>query len=121
MNTSNAPDPPRDAAELLTAINAAWRALHPRSGASALHLVALEAEVHQLFGSAVSIMGQQVKALFRPYQLPEGSRYLTGSKTLSPFEVQALVACLERLACYVRMKKSEPAQPDLVVNELIPR
>jgi len=64
-----------------------------------LDLVGLEDEVDQLLGAAVRIMGHEVKALFRPYQLPEGGRYMARSKTVSPFEVQAMGACLERLGC----------------------
>jgi hypothetical protein len=107
------------AADLLARVAAAHGAVAGCAGNGAdfdpAGAASVSARARLVLAAALRIWGDEVQVLFRPYQLPPTAA-CTPSKTASRYELQAMRSCLERLACYLKMKISEPPRADVVVN-----
>ena len=96
------------------------RAIYDGAGGNRLDRASLRTEIDQLISAGARIMGDEVGTLFRPYQMPESFSCRSPGKTANSFELNSTMECLERFACYLKMKISEPAQPDFFVDERSP-
>jgi hypothetical protein len=115
------PEQTNDSHSLLTCATSTWQrvrqALHDRAGGNGLDRGSLRTQLDQLISAGARIMGDQVGAFFRPYQMPESTLCPSRDKTANRFELSASLDCLQRFACYLKMRISEAAQPDIFVND----
>jgi hypothetical protein len=90
-------------------------ALQEQGGGAGPHVGAREvSRVQGVFAAAVRMMGEEAKGLFRSYPLPPAAAWGAARHRVSRFELEAVVACLERLACRLKDRISRPDEAHIV-------
>jgi hypothetical protein len=106
---------------LLSCVTSTWQrvrqALHDPAGGNGLDRTSLRTEIDQLISAGARVMGDQVGPFLQRYQMPESSLCSSPDNTANRFELSSTLDCLERFACCLKTRISEPAQPDIFVTD----
>jgi hypothetical protein len=106
---------------LLGCVTSTWqrvrRALYDPTDGNGLDRTSLRTEIDQLISAGARVMGDQVGPFLRRYQMPESSLCPSPDKTANRFELNSTLDCLERFACFLKTRISEPAQADIFVTD----